>query len=189
MAVLNVHSRRLPAAAEQVGVLLDSLASPADRLWPHQTWPSMRFDRPLEVGAVGGHGPIRYRIEAYLPGRWIRFRFTAPRGFDGFHEYIVRESSDGHATLQHLCTMRLRGSARLTWPLFYRPLHDALIEDSIDLAEWAATAASQPTGRWTYQVRLLRALSGRIRRRAARGHSQHLTPPIDGGDPKSAKRH
>ncbi|UNO43730.1 DUF2867 domain-containing protein [Streptomyces sp. MST-110588] len=38
----------------------------------------MRFDRPLGVGAYGGHGPVRYRVSAYDPGRRIRFDFTSP---------------------------------------------------------------------------------------------------------------
>jgi hypothetical protein len=178
VAVLNVHTRELAVTSEQAGVLLDSLAGDTDRLWPGRTWPAMRFDRPLAVGAIGGHGPIRYRIEAYVPGVWIRFRFTAPRGFDGFHEYTVRETPDGHVTMQHLCAMRLRGSSRLSWPLFYRPMHDALIEDSIDLAEQAGADARQPVRRWTCQVRLLRALAGSVGR-AARAPGPRFTPRTD----------
>jgi hypothetical protein len=50
--------------------------------------------------------------------------------------------------MQHLCAMRLRGSARLNWPLFSRPMHDALIEDSIGPAE-AGHAARAPDPRFT----------------------------------------
>jgi hypothetical protein len=181
MAVLNVHARELAVTSEQAGALLDSLASDADRLWPGRTWPPMRFDRPLAVGAIGGHGPIRYRIEAYVPGVWIRFRFTAPRGFDGFHEYTVRETPEGHVTMQHLFATRLRGSARLSWPLFYRPMHDALIEDSIDLAEQAGAETRQPIRRWTCQVRLLRALAGHIVGRAARAPGPRAQRTEEGG--------
>ena len=156
MAVVNVHTREVKATPAEVGALVDSLASETDALWPRESWPPMRFDRALGVDASGGHGPIRYRVEAYVPGRWIRFRFTGPRGFDGFHEYTVRPAGDG-AVLQHLLAMRLHGIARLTWPLAFRWLHDALIEDSLDHAERAGTAISHPGPRWNIVVRLLRA--------------------------------
>lgn len=59
MKVLNVHERELRATSEQVGALIGSLASRNDLLWPRHIWPKMEFDRPLSVGATGGHGPIR----------------------------------------------------------------------------------------------------------------------------------
>ena len=89
MRVLNIHERRLAAPAAAVGALLDSLASDADALWPRSAWPAMRFDRPLGVGAVGGHGPIPYAVEEYHPGRLVSFRFLGPRGFNGHHRFEV----------------------------------------------------------------------------------------------------
>ena len=159
MAVVNLHHRTV-RADRHVGGLLDGLAGADDRLWPHEHWPAMRFDRPLGVGAVGGHGPIRYRVEAYVPGTWIRFRFTAPRGFDGYHEFCVHESAAG-TRLEHRLVMAVHGPARLTWPLASRPLHDALIEDCLDRAEHDPTP-HRP--RWGRYVRALRALAGGGRR-------------------------
>jgi len=72
--VTNVHERLLPASPARVGQPLDSLAGPDDRLWPSADWPPMRLDRPLQVGAAGGNGPIRYEVEAYDPGRRVQFR-------------------------------------------------------------------------------------------------------------------
>jgi len=102
----NLHERYLPAPPAVVGALLDGLASPADALWPTVWWTAMRLDRPLGVGAHGGHGPIRYRVEHHDPGRHVRFRFEAPAGFDGFHEYAVlpgprvRRDRPRHAALE-----------------------------------------------------------------------------------------
>jgi len=115
----------------------------------------MRFDRPLAPGAVGGHGPIRYVISHYVPGRWIRFTFIGPRGFDGFHEYAVC-TEDRRTVLRHTLAMHVRGPARLTWPLVFRPLHDALVEDSLDRAEQATTGGIARPTRWSRYVRLLR---------------------------------
>lgn len=89
MKVRNVHERNLKVPSSRVGKLLDSLASPEDELRPHQNWPPMKFDRPLEVGAIGGHGPIRYTIQDYEPGQYIRFRFSRPRGFNGTHSFEI----------------------------------------------------------------------------------------------------
>ena len=38
--IRNVHERTLAATPEEVGALIDSLASPGDRLWPAARWPA-----------------------------------------------------------------------------------------------------------------------------------------------------
>ncbi|PRX47177.1 hypothetical protein B0I33_106278 [Prauserella shujinwangii] len=158
--VHNLHVRRLPAGEAEVGRLLDSLAGPDDVLWPVAHWPRMRLDRALGTGAVGGHGPVRYHVGAYVPGRCVRFRFTAPRGFDGFHEFSTVPLGPDETELRHLLRIRLRTPAWLTWPLLWRPLHDALIEDSLDRAERAVRGDVRAPARWSPYVRLLRAFIG-----------------------------
>jgi len=123
----------------------------------------VRFDRPLAVGATGGHGPIRYSVEDYRHGVHVRFRFHAPRGFDGTHAYDVEPVDATHATLTHSLVMQAHGRARLTWPLIFRPLHDALIEDSLAKAERALGLPPAATP-WSPRVRLLRSLLTRGRR-------------------------
>jgi hypothetical protein len=157
--VVVVHERRLPSRPDEVGALIDSLASPKDRLWPRGAWPSIRLDSGLRVGSEGGHGPIRYRVEAYEPSRRARFRFTAPRGFDGTHEFEV-VPTDEQATLRHVIDMRILGLARLTWPALYSPLHDALIEDALDRAESALGVGAGRRVPWSPRVRALRRILG-----------------------------
>ncbi|KUP96864.1 SRPBCC family protein [Thermobifida cellulosilytica] len=159
--VRNEHQRRLAASPEAVGALVDSLASPDDRLWPAERWPAMRLDGPLAVGARGGHGPVRYRVAEYRPGRSVRFRFEAPAGFHGHHEYAVIPLGEEEALLRHSLVMRTTGWARLSWPLFYRPLHDALIEDSLDRACRSLGLAVARPHRWSPLVRLLRTVAVR----------------------------
>jgi hypothetical protein len=163
MVVNNVHERLLPAAADEVAALMASLSSHEDRLWPRQWWPAMRFDRALGVGAVGGHGPIRYSVVQYVPGESVVFRFSAPRGFDGTHAYYLAAQDEAHTLLWHVLAMRTSGPALLAWPLVFRPLHDALIEDSLDVAEAAMTGQSLGARRWSAWVRLLRAMLRRRR--------------------------
>lgn len=160
MRVLNVHQRGLQASRDKVGALIDSLATPADVLWPKQSWPRMELDRPLALGAAGGHGPIRYVVESYAPGESIRFRLTGPRGFDGFHGYEVVQSPGSRVMLRHTLQITTHGLAVASWLLVYRPLHDALIEDSLATAE-AALGQPPRLERWSPWVRLLRwALTG-----------------------------
>ncbi|MFJ4780905.1 SRPBCC family protein [Streptomyces sp. NPDC088762] len=163
MAVYNVHERLLAAKGSEVGALVDSLsAGRKDRLWPGEPWPRMQLDRPLAAGAAGGHGPIRYTVTAYVPGTWVRFTFTGPRGFHGFHEFAVLPVDEERTVLRHTLAMRTTGLARLTWPLLWRPLHDALLEESLDHAELTCTNALAHPARRTAYVRLLQAL---LRRR------------------------
>lgn len=164
-SVTNVHSRSLRAPAAEIGALIDSLASDEDRLWPHQTWPPMRLDGPLAVGARGGHGPVRYIVTEYVLGQRVRFDFQSPRGFRGFHAFELDAGTlDQESQLRHRLEMRTSGAALLSWPLLFRPLHDALIEDALDRA---AVALGQPARRRPYSiwVRFLRALLKRPARR------------------------
>ncbi|SDL30047.1 hypothetical protein [Streptomyces indicus] len=156
MSVYNVHERLLTAKASEVGALIDTLSSTEDKLWAHDEWPPMEFDRPLSVGAVGGHGPVRYTVVAYVPSTWVRFAFDGPRGFAGFHAYAALAVDEDHTLLRHTLAMHARGPARLTWPLLFRPLHDACLEDSLDRAESANSGVVARRARWSLYVRMLR---------------------------------
>lgn len=164
MTVENVHERTLDAPLRSVAALIDSLGSDGDLLWPRDRWPAMRFDRTLAVGAAGGHGPVRYFVESYVPGRSIRFRFTSPRVFDGFHGYEVLADGPERTRLRHVLEMKARGHGFVTWPLFFRPLHDALIEDSLDRAQ--RFCGDEPeVEAWSPWVRALRWAFRKARRR------------------------
>lgn len=155
MKVINIHRREFQASLREVGLLLDTLSSRNDLLWPHHIWPRMKFDKQLAVDAAGGHGPIRYRVEKYEPGKLVRFRFIGPSGFDGFHGYEVFEKENGKTELRETLEMKTHGLARLSWPLMYRPLHDALIEDSLTCAE-VRLGLEPIISKWSIRVRLLR---------------------------------
>jgi len=115
----------------------------------------MKFDRNLGVGAVGGHGPIRYYVEAYEPGKSVRFRFTGPRGFNGHHGYEILGLRPQGCILRHTLEMIAHGPAVVSWPLVFCPLHDALIEDSLALAQ--ASLGERPEVRaWSLWVKALR---------------------------------
>lgn len=195
MRVTNVHARRLAADPLAIGALIDSLASAHDRLWPLERWPAMRLDCPLGVGAAGGHGPIGYVVEEFEPGRRVRFRFSRPRGFDGYHEFRVAPLA-GETLLEHRLVMNARGGAAWSWRLVFRPLHDALIEDALAKAEREITGANARP-RWSARVvllrRVLRALSASRgpsshRDEAARRQPQPLNQEVSPADPRATDR-
>jgi hypothetical protein len=157
--VLNQHATVLAASVEDVARLIDGLAGPEDRLWPRQVWPAMRLDRGLAPGSAGGHGPIRYHVESYQAGKRIDFRFDGPRGFEGTHSLFIEPLGPGETRLRHVIDMRIQGPALLTWPLIFRPLHDALIEDALSLAE-IRTGMPPRVRPWSGYVRALRRLTG-----------------------------
>ncbi len=172
MEVLNIHERVLAADSDRIGAVLDSLSSREDQLWPKDIWPRMKFDRPLGVGAKGGHGPIRYFVEEYTPGKSIKFRFTGPKGFDGFHGYEIITTSKHSTVLRHTLKMNTRGLAILSWPLVYRPMHDALLEDSLTTAQRSLGLAPQVQV-WSLWVKVLRwVVSG--------GKARHQITPNSG---------
>lgn len=77
-------------------------------------------------------------------------------------------------------TMSPRGWARITWPLVFRPMHDACMEDAFDRAELACTGTVSRPARWSSYVRFLHALASRALRRGAEPlpHGAAVAPPV-----------
>ncbi len=67
--ITNVHTREIAAPAAMVGEILGTLGSEHDRLWASDIWLAepVVFDRPLGVGAVGGHGRSATRSSSTGP--------------------------------------------------------------------------------------------------------------------------
>ncbi|WP_447036891.1 DUF2867 domain-containing protein [Streptomyces sp. DSM 118878] len=154
--VLNEHERVIEAPAEVVGALLDRLSTEDDPLFPTPAWDAMIFDRPLGVGATGGHGPVRYSVVEYEPGSRVRFAFTPPD--DGFHEMSVEPAGEGRCRVRHVLQTGLRGRNRLLWPAVVRPLHETIVEEVFDNIERAATGRCARPVRWSPRVRLYHRL-------------------------------
>jgi hypothetical protein len=165
-AVLNVHERRLPVSPEAAGRILDSLSSGDDLLWPRELWPPMVLDRGLAPGSRGGHGPIRYRVAEYVPGRRIEFEFLPTarlRTFCGRHYFEVLPRG-AQVILRHTIDADTDFATWVHWKLVVEHLHDALLEDAFDKAERTAGVPAPHRSRWPLRVRFLRWL---VRRQAA----------------------
>lgn len=157
--VRNVHERVVAAPVERVGPLLDRLGGPDDVLWPTPAWRPMVLDGPVAVGASGGHGPIRYRVTGYVPGREVEFTFRPEVGIDGTHTFTAEPAGPDRTLLRHVIDGRVTGRARLTWPLGIRWAHDAVLEEILDNAERAVGAEPARPARRSAWVRLIRGFA------------------------------
>jgi hypothetical protein len=157
MHIVNIHTRHLPASVAKVGELIATAASNEDRIWPHENWPRIYLDRPIQAGAVGGHGPIHYRVSFYEPQERVRFEFTS--GSVGWHELTLQATSAHSCLLTHTIQTQPSLKFRIAWLLVIRHMHDALIEDLFDKLEAQFHTLKQPT-RWNAYVKLIRLLHG-----------------------------
>lgn len=155
MKIRNVHSRLISASPPEVSTLFATLATSADRVWPKAQWPAMRFPTGLEVGAIGGHGPVRYQVSELTPGKRYVFTFLQPQGFQGTHFLEMEPITEAQVRIRHTIEIEVRGLALVNWALVIRPLHDALIEDAFDLVE-RQFDPTVPARQWSIWVRLLR---------------------------------
>jgi len=135
MKVTNIHKRVIHQSKDKVSKILDSLSSKDDQLWPNEQWPPMVFRKGLSEGAIGGHVPIKYSIQKYIPGNTIEFKFIKPDGFKGIHKFEITELDSKKTEIKHTIKMSLSGKGVLTWYLAIKWLHDALLEDCLDKVE------------------------------------------------------
>jgi hypothetical protein len=157
MKMRNVHQRRITAPAARVGALLDTLSSADDKFWPHENWPGVKFNMPLQVGAIGGHGTGPYVVSSYIPGRHLRFEFGGGR--QGHHEFTLQEVNDMTCLLRHALKAELTFKSAWRWYFRTRPLHNALIEDLLDKVESQVARVKHPQV-WSSRVQKRRQERG-----------------------------
>jgi len=165
-SVLNIHERRLPATAAEVGALLDTLHTPGNLLWPDEKWPASTMDKGLTVGATGGHAVIRYRVAEYIPGRRVEYAFGSIAllpVFRGRHYFEVIPRA-GETVLRHTIDVQTVPGTWFRWKVMVECLHDALLEDLFDKAERNLGVARPHRSRWSWYVRLMVWVRKRHRR-------------------------
>ena len=155
MKVLNIHKRTIHQPKSKVSELLKTLSTENDLIWPKENWPGMKFKDGIQVGAKGGHGPIRYTVEKYDPNEIIQFRFSKPIGFNGIHKFEIRELSDKQTELKHTIDMNTEGKATLKWLFVIRSLHNALLEDGFDKLE-NIFSNEKRRSEWNIWVKMIR---------------------------------
>lgn len=156
MNVVNTHKRIINQSYKEIYVLLATLSTKADKVWPKDKWPAIRFKNGLKVGEIGGHGMIRYSVEAYTPGVLIVFRFLKPIGFKGIHKFEIKEINATSTEITHSVIMNTAGfKATIQWCIAIRWMHDALIENAFDTIENNFLEVKKHT-KWNYWVRFWR---------------------------------
>jgi len=164
LKVLNIHKRTLNQPKSKVTELLKTLSTENDRIWPNEKWPEIKFKSGIQVGAKGGHGPIRYSVEEYNPKEIIQFRFSKPKGFNGVHKFEIKELDNGNTEIKHTIDMNTTGKGTLIWTFAIRSLHNALIEDLFDKLENNFLEGRKST-EWNMWVKFLRKQIAKKRRK------------------------
>jgi len=172
MQVENIHSRDIPAPAAAVGAVLDGFGSEDDRLWPSRRWPMLRLKLggSLAVGTPARHGPIRYVVEAYEPGRRLIFRLAPGVGLAGIHGFEIEPLGPRRTRLTHVIRAHV-GFDRLLWWAVIRRYHDVVIEDLLAQADRAASGRAVHDRPWPLWLRLANGIEfrlGDLRRLACR---------------------
>jgi hypothetical protein len=154
----NVHEREIAAPAALVGESLDTVGSADDRLWATDIWVAepVVFDRPLGVGASGGHGSIRYSVLEYEPSRRIVFEFVPGGGLSGTHRFELEPLGPDRCRLRHVLEAETSRWMRPLEPILIG-WHDAMVETALDRAELGATGSLD---RRTRIPRWLRIVNG-----------------------------
>ena len=155
MKITNIHKRVISQSQEKLGALLLTLATKEDKIWPTQHWPSMKLDRGLEQGSKGGHGPIGYVVQKYIPNQLIQFQFLNPKNFVGIHKFEIKALTVDQSQIIHTIDMEAKGTGMFTWLVGIRWLYDALIEDAFDQIENQFSTQQKKT-KWNWWVKTLR---------------------------------
>lgn len=107
MHVVNIHKRIINQPKLEVAGLLETLSTKDDKVWPNKKWLAMRFKDGLKAGAKGGHGIIRYAVEAFVLGELIVFKFLKPKGFKGIHKFEIQEINASTTEVKHSIIMKI----------------------------------------------------------------------------------
>jgi hypothetical protein len=158
MKIINIHQRTINQPKVEIEKLFKTLATKNDLVVDTAKWPPMILDNGIQVGSKGGHGPMKYTVEEFVSGELIKFRFTAPKGFEGFHKIEFTEVKPHFTELKHTIDTNINGFALLTYPLAIRWLHDAFIEDAFDKVENNFTTKKK-VSEWSIWVKFLRKIS------------------------------
>lgn len=127
--IVNVHSRWTAGTIQRAAEILDGLAIPGESVWPSCRWPALVLDHGFAVGSRGGHGFIRYTVVDHEPGRSVSFVFDDSMPLAGGHRFEIAPDGEGVQWTHTLVIDEPSLAARR----IIVPLHDALLEDLLDL--------------------------------------------------------
>jgi hypothetical protein len=128
-----------------VKVIFETLATTKDLVWPYENWPAIKFKEGLKIGNKGGHGRIRFTIVGFEVGKFIKFKFNKPDGFNGIHTLRIKSIESNKTEISHEIQMQTSFKATFLWIFIIKWLHDALIEEAFDKVENQFSAEKKVT--------------------------------------------
>jgi len=153
--VINIHKRIINQPKEKISELFRTLATENDKILNTNKWSPMKLNNGKTIGSKGGHGPIRYTVQKYIPNDYIQFEFTQPKGFNGTHYFRITELEENKTEIKHSIEMNTTGTAILTWSIAIHWLHNAFMEDAFDKVENHFLTEKKKT-EWSVWVKILR---------------------------------
>lgn len=164
--IVDIRSRQIVGTLEQASFLLQGFADDSPILWPINLWPRDKFDSPLQVGAIGGHGATKYVVVSYDPKKELVFKFISPKGYIGMHgftlETISIQGKQG-VIITHVTKLLLKRYHLTMWYLAIKWVHEALIEDCFNNAELYLTGKIIKKTQWKWRVYFWRHILGGTR--------------------------
>jgi len=159
----TTHERVIAAPMNEVGALLDTLGSHDDRMWHNRLGLPIPLHPALQIGARGGHGPMRFQVVEHVPGNRVSFRFDRRTRLDGMHGFEILPGPDGTTRLRHTLTAAPFGAMHVLWPLVVHALHDTVIEDVHDHVERTLTGTARRVQPAPVRARVVARAIGRRR--------------------------
>jgi hypothetical protein len=143
-----------------LNAIIDTFADDDSILWPVEVWPRDRFESKLALNACGGHGGTRYSVAEYVPGHFLKFEFTFPKSYHGFHSFRLTQVKNQQWLLEHNTFIKTNVWKWFLWVMLISPVHNALIQDAFDKAEKYASTNLLFLSKWPLRVYFIRHLLG-----------------------------
>lgn len=158
MRIAEVHKRQFDCPDNEVRSLLDSFGHPGGLFQPGEEWLAQGINETLIVGVKSGHWPFKYELHEYVPGESLGFTFLYPPCLKGaiwrFHIY---KNLRGYSVLENTFEHSAKGPAHISWPLVFKWLYRASIQDVLANAQRSLGEVPKVRG-WSPWVSLLRSI-------------------------------
>lgn len=177
-AIRNEHSRTMPSTIARAQLLLETLGSEQDLLWPHDRFPALQLDDGHEPGSKGGHGSVRYRVVEATASS-VRFEMHPASKLVGGHILWFEDCGDGKLRWTHQLDLELTVPAPTLRLIL--ALHDAILEQLLVNAEARSVDLEPSTQRLSPVLGAIRPVYVAIERTISKCRARMA--------PSSASRH
>lgn len=158
MRIVEVHKRQFDSPDHEVRALLDSFGRPGGLFQPGEEWLAQGINETLTVGVKTGHWPFKYEVQDYVPGESLGFTFLYPPCLKGATcRFQIYKNLKGNTVLVNTFEHSAKGPANISWPLVFKWLYQASIQDVLANAQRSLGEVPKVRG-WSPWVNLLRSI-------------------------------